>query len=244
MFDSDPKEDETGDEMQLPSCPRELPTRGPPVASPSQEVSSDIDRMLSEDEEAQALEYNQNIEEPKKKQEEQISKDALKLLSTIVHLAAVGSAIVQSTMKAILVHSMPNQNVARYLLENGYAKKRQEQVIAWKKAENEARKRRAAVREWEANLVPEIALRKYTAPLKKYVAAKKAKNDYNEYLAKGGDIPPIVRPANVSVAKVDFVISWLVKNLQFRPGRTRNVRFKKEGVTLKNLPVYMRYGSL
>jgi hypothetical protein len=253
-------EDETEDERPLPSRPRGLPIRGPPVAHPSQEclfdfdhvVSEDeeaaLDHMLSEDEEAQALEYHKNLEEPKNRQKalenEQRSKDALKLLRTIAHLAAVGSAVVQSTMKAILVHSMTNQNVARYLLENGYAKKRREQVVARKMADNEARKRRAAVRGREPILVPETSLRQYTAPLKNYVAAKRAKKDYSEYLAKGGDIPPVVRPTNVSEAKVDFLMAWLVKNLQFRPGKTRNVRFKKERVTLKHLPVYMRYGSL
>jgi hypothetical protein len=219
---------------------RELPSRQATLQD-NQEEQFEYNALIDEYEDAQNLEYADVIQEAKTKQR---LKDLQKLLKTVTHLTAVGSQNIQKVMKALLLESMIKRNASRYLLENEYPKKKQEQVVARKRVENEGRARRAARRGEEPVLIPESAIIKYTAPLQNNVYAARAKRVYKEYLAKGEDIPPALRPTSVSKEKVDFLMEWIVKNCQFRPGKTRNVRFKKDKIVLKNLPLYMRYGSV
>ena len=176
--------------------------------------------------------------------EKQKSKDALALMENVMHIAAVGQPSVAKQNLAMMTGSMKNANAKMYLCESGYAEKKQKKVITRKKSENEARKRRAAKRNEEPALVEEVATLKYKSPLANTRAAATAKKNFNEYLLRGEAIPQTLRPTNVKITKIDCLIRWFVENCgQYRPGKMRNVRFKKEGITLKNIPLYIRYGS-
>jgi hypothetical protein len=205
-----------------------------------------IDQLASweEQEEMRLEEENkQNLEASEAPEAEEKAKDALSLMDTILGLAATAHPTVAKIFKAALVASMKNKNATKHLIESGYAKKRQRQVIEHKKAQNEARKRRGAKKNIEPDLLEEEAIQQYKSPLTNPKAARVAQQNFTRYLSKGLEIPPTPRPTNVKMEKVDFLCQWIVFNCQFRPGKTRNVRFTKEAITLKNLPLLLRYGS-
>lgn len=170
-------------------------------------------------------------------------KDANAVLNSVLDLAAIGSPTMAAGAKAILINSMANRRASRYLVESGYPSKKKERVVQRKKAENEIRRKRAAKLGKEPMLVPEVATRQHKNPLCDKKANAKSQRIYDNYLAKGKDVPPIIRPTNVKEEKVDHLVKWIVEGFQFRPGKTRNCRFTREHTYLKNLPVYMRYGS-
>jgi hypothetical protein len=234
-------------EVSPPYRARDLPKRRA-VSKQNEDTSFDLDAYLAEEEEAHEMEVAETIEAHEMEVAEGIrvakTNDSVQLLRTVAHLAAVGSASIQKVMKALLLQSMTKRHASHYLLENGYSKKRQQQVIEHKRAANQGRIRKAASRNEEPVLVPETATLKYAAPLQNNISAARAKRNYKDYLAKGDDIPPALRPTSVSEEKIDFLMEWIVKNCQFRPGKTRNVYFKKDKMVLKNLPLYMRYGSI
>jgi hypothetical protein len=203
------------------------------------DIQTLIDEQIAEDECRREDTRNDRMEATKK----QRAKDAEKVLDTVCHLAAIGSNCVAKVMKAVLVKSMQNKHVTKYLVESGYPDKKKERVVERKKAANEARKRQAEKANKEPNLLVEEAKKDYRNPLGDSNSAALAQNNYAEYLGKGTDIPPVIRPTSVSWEKVDRLMQWVVQNCQFRPGKTRNVRFKKDKTYLKNLPLYMRYGS-
>ncbi len=146
-------------------------------------------------------------------------------------------------MKAILVASMPNRNATQYLVDSGFPKKKQNRAIQRKKAENKARTRKAEKENRVPSLVEEVAKQEFRAPLKNAQAASKAQRDYN-HLTQGQDLPKPVRPSNVKEVKIDFLMRWIVENCHFRPGKTRNIYFKTEKIRLKNIALYIRYGSI
>jgi hypothetical protein len=179
------------------------------------------------------------------------ARHALNLLENVCHLAAVGTFVVRTIMNALLVVSMPNVAAAKYLLESGYSSKRQEKVIKHKAATNKNRRRKAERRAKtmrmpveEPTLIPEVSVMKFSKPLSDHTGAMNARLTYQEDLAQGRDIRKPKRPTSVSVAKIDRFMRWVTETCQYRPGKQRNVRFKKERVTLKGLPVFMRFGSL
>jgi hypothetical protein len=197
------------------------------------EVEAERIRVVAHDE---GEESNQRQVEQKQKEVEQKQKDAFSLMSTVTRLAAKGSATVRSTMMAILVGSMTNDNAREYLVQSGYSEARQEIVIKRKKETNE--KNRKAKR---TILLEETAELKFEAPLANHEAAKKAKINFNTLL-QGKDISSGHRTTSVSQDMVDALVSCIVRNTQFRPGRTRNVVLR--GVKLEDLPVHMRYGPI
>ena len=157
---------------------------------------------------------------------EKQQKHANSVMTSILHLAAIGSPTVQRTVQAILTNSMPSKSVTEALAKSGYAAKKHQQVIARKKEQNEARRRRATKLGIEPRLVDETSKRRYKAPLSNQAARLTCKKNWNQFLSQGKDIPPPDRPTNIKEGKVDELIKWVVANCQFRPGKLRNVRFK------------------
>ena len=170
-------------------------------------------------------------------------QDALKLLDTTLHLAAVGSSAVQATTKAMLIHSMANERVTNYLRNSGHSKKRNTLTHDRKISQVRARQRRAIKRGLQPSPFQMFVPRTIKRPLSNRNARAKCQRNYNEYLSKGRDIPATIRPCNLKATKIDWLVKWITDHFQFQPGRTQNVRFCKESQLLKNLPVYMRYGS-
>jgi hypothetical protein len=139
-------------------------------------------------------------------------------------------------MMAILVRSMRNKNAREYLVQNGFSEMRQAMVIKQKKETNkERREARCTI------LLEEEARLKFQAPLANHSAAKRAKTNFDALL-QGKNIRSGYRPTNNSQIKADALVSWIVRNTQFRPGSTRNMDF--HGFTLKDLPLHLWYGSI
>lgn len=170
------------------------------------------------------------------------AEGACAVTDAVCHLAAVGSRTVKSTMNAILVESLGDK-ATEELLQNGYSKKRKEIVVKKKQAVNERRKRQAEKRGVEPILVDEEPQLKFKAPLKNKNQKAKCRNEWKNYLVKGKDAPVPKRACHIKEEKIDALIGFIVDNFQFRPGKTRNFRFKQDGTRLTDLPVYMRYGS-
>jgi hypothetical protein len=150
--------------------------------------TSDLSAIL----ENQSREDEQFFEERMQEREEaKLDKRyiyASNLLEVVCNLAALGSSAIQATMKAILVASMPNRNATQYLVDSGFAEKKQNRAIERKKAENKARTRKAEKENRVPSLIEEVARQEFRAPLKNTRAASKAQRDYN-HLAQGQDLP-------------------------------------------------------
>ena len=158
-----------------------------------------IDEQIAEDECRREDTRNDQKEATTK----QRAKDAEKVLDTVCHLAAIRSNRVAKVMKAVLVKSMQNKHVTKYLVDSGYPEKKKDRVVERKKAANEARKRQAEKANNEPNLLVEEAKKDYRNPLGESNSAALAQNHYAEYLGKGTDIHPVIWPRSVSWENVD-----------------------------------------
>lgn len=169
-------------------------------------------------------------------------KDALDVVATVARLAAVGSWSVRETTKAILVGSVGFDKATELLLKNGYPETMKEQVIQRRREKN--RKAITRTKKWkeEPLLVEEVCKKEFSRPLSDSNARERALNNFNECLLEGKDIRLESRPTSISQEKVDTVVRWVLSNCQFRPGKTRGVKFR--GTYVRDLPFYIRYGSL
>jgi len=147
-------------------------------------------------------------------------------------------------MKSVLVQSMHNNCATQDLKDDGYAKKRIERTLQLKWRINQARQRRAMKHDIQPRLLPVTTALHYKAPHSRKSARAQSQLLYTKYLEKGRDIPPPIWYCNIKANKIDWLVKLIVDNFRFRPGKTRNVLFKKEGgLHLRDLPIYMRYGS-
>jgi hypothetical protein len=141
------------------------------------------------------------------------------------------------------------QVVVKIMLESGWSSKRREVVIAPKKATNERKKRHAAEqsrklgRDVTPCLVNEDTATKFVSPMGNHKASANAKCDFHA-LMSGRGLPAIPRPTNISMTKVDTFMEWMTEACQFRPEKLRNCYWKRDKQTTKNMPVYVRHGSL
>ena len=96
-------------EVSSPYLSRELP-KHQAISKQNQDASFNLDTYLAEEEEAHEIQVaeviTEVIKEAEMNQTSQKSKDALQLLGTVTHLAAVGSASIQKVMKSLLLQSI------------------------------------------------------------------------------------------------------------------------------------------
>jgi hypothetical protein len=178
---------------------------------PMSDLSAILENQSREDEQF----FEERIQEHEEAKLGKRYTYASNLLKVVCNLAALGSSAIQASMKAILVASMPNRNATQYLVDSGFAEKKQNRAIERKKAENKARTRRKAEKEKIVpRLIEEVARQEFRAPLKNTRAASKAQRDYN-HLTQGQDLPKPIRPWNVKEVKIDFLMRWIVENCHF-----------------------------
>jgi hypothetical protein len=165
------------------------------------------------------------------------------VLNCVVNLCIQGSTQTKRICNAILLHSAPTKAASQLLLHAGCGRRRREQVMTNKQAVNESKARNAERLNRPISNPKEATVGlKFSAPLSNSLCAANARKNHNNYLVQGKDIPPPIKTTKISVQSMDFVVSWICDNSQYRPGRTRNVRV--HGELLRELPLYLRHSNV
>jgi hypothetical protein len=167
-----------------------------------------------------------------------------RVFDTIISLMGKGSKRTQRIVSVILFQAMPQTTLTDILRNSKYAAERRKKVIERKKARNEAM-RRAAERKHipseDIELIDETCKLDFKNPIAKSTHRKAALATY-KILESGLDPPEETKATKISETQADALAYWVAKTFQYRPGKSRNSKFL--GVSMKDLPFYVRYGSL